>query len=212
MPYDAESLLNQKQRSRTVNCTKNSKIHEIKAMKIVIGAFFFIGIVFIAAVSNKFDVTINDIVTYEGLWVSVYGVFITLVQIMKVKKTTEATDLAIKDTRAKMDLILSVAEVSKHVVNLRFIKECVTNNKMELARLRLGDVKDFMSKIGYIEDLRYDKSSYKRLINSLELNINSLEQEINQTQKVDKNVFAKDIESVATFLIEVENKLKSQKI
>ena len=181
-------------------------------MKFVFGFFFFIGITLIAVISNKFGVAINDILTYEGLWVSVYGVFITLVQILKVKKTTEATDQAIKDTRAKMDLILSVAEVSKHVVNLRFIKECVTNNKMELARLRLGDVKDFMSKIGYIEDLRYDKSSYKRLINSLEININSLEQEINQTQKVDKNVFAKDIESVATFLIEVENKLKSQKI
>lgn len=105
---------------------------------------------------------------------------------------------------------MSVAQVAKNTSELRYVKECVTNGKMELARLRLGDVKDFMSAIGFIDDLDYDKSIYKKLVNTLESNLNSLEQEINKTQSLDKNVFSKDIEKVVSFLMEVENKLKSK--
>lgn len=181
-------------------------------MKLLSVGIFVLGLIVIGVSSHRIGMAISDIVTYAGLWTSIYGVILTFVQIMKIQRTTEATAKAIKDTRAQMDLVLSVSDVSKHVVNLRFIKECVTNNKMELARLRLGDVKDFMTKIGYIEDLKYDKHTYKRLINSLESNINSLEQDINNTQKVDKNIFAKDLESVVSFLMEVENKLKSKQI
>lgn len=171
---------------------------------------FIIGIVVIVWVSYCNEIVFKDLITYEGLWVSVYGVILTLIQVLQLKKTTEATEEAVIATRKQMDLILSISDISKHVVNLRFVKECVTNGKMELARLRLSDVKDFMSKIGYITDLTYDKNTYKRLVNSIEANMNSLEIEINSNQPVDRNVLSKDLESVASFLIDVENKLKSK--
>lgn len=164
-------------------------------------------IVFIGYVINL-DVTL--IVTYVGLFVSVYGVILTLLQVMKIKKTTDATEEAVISTRKQMNLVLSVSDTAKHVANIRFIKECITNDKLELARIRLSDVKDFMGRIGYIDDLEYDKSKYKKLINSLEANLNSIEQKINANQEVDKLVFCKDIERVATFLIDVENNLKSR--
>lgn len=181
-------------------------------MIIIYVLLYIFVLVVISITAHTFGAQINDILTYGGLWTSIYGLFLTFLQLMKLQKTTDATADAVKATREKMDLMLSISDISKHVVNLRFVKECVTNSKMELARLRLGDVKDFINKIGYIEGLKYDAQTYKWLINSLESNINSLEQEINKTQKVDKDILAKDLERVASFLMQIEYELKSKKI
>lgn len=172
---------------------------------------FIIGCVLIWSLRYITELEPSLILTYEGLWASISGVILTLWQVVQLKDTTKATKEAVKATRKQMDLILSVSDVSKHVANLRFVKEYLTSDKIEMARLRLGDVKDFMSKIGYIDDLDYDNYTYKRLINSLEANLNSIEQEMNKTQLIDKNVFCKDLEKVASFLMDVENKLKSRK-
>lgn len=114
------------------------------------------------------------------------------------------------ETKTQMKLILSVAHIAKNVAELRYVKECITNDKMELARIRLGDVKDFISEIGYIEGLCFDRVVYRKLVNSIDANLYSLEQTIHGTQKVDKDVFSRDIEKVVTFLIDIENKLKSK--
>ena len=163
-----------------------------------------------AIVIGVFGVKENAVFTYEGLWISVYGVLLTFIQVSRVKKTTEATEEAIKTTRTHMDHLLSISDISKHVAYLRFVKECVTNDKMEMARLRLGDIKDFMTKIGYIRDLDIDQYKHGRLINTLEANLNCLDQDINQTQKVDKVVFCNDLEKVASFLMSIENELKAK--
>lgn len=167
-----------------------------------------VAIIIVLGMVTNMDMSL--ILTYEGLWISIFGVILTLIQVMKIKKTTDVTEEAVKSTRKQMNLVLSVSDTAKHVANIRFIKECITNDKLELARIRLSDVKDFMGRIGYIDDLEYDKSKYKKLINSLEANLNSIEQKINANQEVDKLVFCKDIERVATFLIDVENNLKSR--
>lgn len=167
-----------------------------------------VAIIIVLGMVTNMDMSL--ILTYEGLWISIFGVILTLIQVMKIKKTTDATEEAVISTRKQMNLVLSVSDTAKHVANIRFIKECITNDKLELARIRLSDVKDFMGRIGYIDDLEYDKSKYKKLINSLEANLNSIEQKINANQEVDKLVFCKDIERVATFLIDVENNLKSR--
>ena len=39
-----------------------------------------------------FGVRENAAFTYEGLWISVYGVILTFIQVSRVKKTTEATE------------------------------------------------------------------------------------------------------------------------
>ena len=177
---------------------------------VIVFLVFLVGIIIIWFASNQFEVSTPDKLTYEGLWVSFYGVALTFFQVLKLKGTAAATERAINETKTQMKLVLSVAQVAKNTSELRYVKECVTNGKMELARLRLGDVKDFMSAIGFIDDIDYDKSIYKKLVNTLESNLNSLEQEINKTQSLDKNVFSKDIEKVVSFLMEVENKLKSK--
>ena len=148
--------------------------------------------------------------TYEGLWVSFYGVAMTFFQVLKLKDTAAATEIAVQETRKQMKLVLSVAQIAKNISDLRYVKECVTNDKLELARLRLGDIKDFMSEIGYIDGLDYDKNSYRKLVITLEGNLHSIEQDINGTQFIDKNVFSKELERVVSFLMEVENKLKSK--
>lgn len=171
---------------------------------------FIAGCVIIALVSCNVGVTQSVVLTYEGLWVSAFGVVLTFIQVIKLKKTTEATELAVIETKAQMKLIISVAHIAKNVAELRYVKECITNGKMELARLRLGDIKDFISEIGYIDGLNFDRTNYKKLVNSIDANLYSLEQTINGTHNVDKDVFSRDIEKVVTFLIDIENKLKSK--
>lgn len=163
----------------------------------------------IIGIGILFHVGFWGIFTIEGLLFSVYGVVLTLIQVMHLQKITKATETAVKETRGHIKLVLSVAQTAKNVSDLRYVKECITNDKFELARLKLGDVKDFLSEIGYIEGLTYDKSLYKKLVNSMESNMYSLEQAIHGTQLVDKNIFCKDVERVVAFLIDVENKLKS---
>lgn len=88
-----------------------------------------------------FGVRKNAAFTYEGLWISVYGVILTFIQVSRVKKTTEATEEAIKSTRTHVDHVLSISDISKHVAYLRFVKECITNDKMILDRLLRKDKK-----------------------------------------------------------------------
>lgn len=173
-------------------------------------ALFILGSILIAWLSFNAGDELSIILTYEGLWVSTYGVGLTFIQVIKLKKTTDATNDAVNETKTQMRLVLSVSHIAKNVAELRYVKECITNDKMELARLRLSDVKDFISEVGYIDGLNFDKSVYKKLVNSIDANLNSLEQTINDTQKVDKDVFSRDIEKVVTFLIDIENKLKSK--
>lgn len=172
--------------------------------------FLIVGCLLIIYVGKIIILGLPITLTYLGLWISIYGVILTLVQVMKLKKITEATEEAIKTTRKQVNLILSVSDTAKHVANIRFIKEYITNDKVEMARLRLSDVKDFMSRIGYITDLEYDKNKYKKLINTLEANLNSLELDINRSQKLDKNIICTELEKVASFLTDIENNLKSK--
>lgn len=171
---------------------------------------FITGCALIAWVSFSAGDELSIVLTYEGVWISAFGVVLTFIQVMQLKKTTEATEIAVNETKTQMKLILSVAHIAKNVAELRYVKECITNDKMELARIRLGDVKDFISEIGYIEGLCFDRVVYRKLVNSIDANLYSLEQTIHGTQKVDKDVFSRDIEKVVTFLIDIENKLKSK--
>lgn len=171
---------------------------------VVFGALFIGIIVF----GKRGGLSIGDIVTYEGLFTSVYGVILTFIQVWKLKSTADATNKAVEDTANKIDQMLSIAEASKYVTHLRSVKEYVTNGKLELARLRMHDIKDFMNHIAFIKNISYNKQTYKNLLGVLDSNLHSIDQALHAKSQIDIVVFDEDIERVVSFLSNIENQLK----
>ncbi len=89
-------------------------------------------------------------------------------------------------------------------------KENINNGKYELAMLRLCEVKDFMMRIKYVSNITYNEEELSRLINMTILHLNNLNKQINKIKDIDKIVFCRDLENIASVLINLEYQLKNK--
>ena len=93
-----------------------------KGTKIIIALVFLILLGLIIKLYYKY--TPNDlknifnISTLIGLYISLYGFFIAIYQIIAIKNTTAETQKAIKETRTKIDHLLSLADCSKSIATI----------------------------------------------------------------------------------------------
>lgn len=186
-----------------------------KGTKIIVIALVFL-ILLGLIIKLYYKYTPNDlknifnISTLIGLYISLYGFFIAIYQIIAIKNTTEETQKAIKETRTKIDHLLSLADCTKSIATIRTIKENINNEKYELAMLRLCEIKDFMMRIKYVSNITYDESELNKLINMVILHLNNLNKQINNIKDIDKIVFCRDLENAATVLTNLEYQLKNK--
>lgn len=81
---------------------------------------------------------------------------------------------------------------------------------MSLHKLRLCDVKDFMTRVEFIKRIEFDREEFGRLKKRVEIGLSNLDKQINNKGKLDKIIFCQDMEEVATILSTLENQLKSK--
>lgn len=154
--------------------------------------------------------TIFNLATLLGLYVSIYGLGVTLWQIIALQNITESTKSAVTETREKIEQILSISDIAKIVTTIRIIEEYINSEKYELAKLRLCDVKDFMMRIEFISNIKFDKDDFGRLKKRVEIGLNNLDKQMSNKGKLDKVVFCQDMEEIASMLSQLENQLKSK--
>lgn len=154
--------------------------------------------------------TIFNLATLLGFYVSIYGLAVALWQIIALQNITKSTQLAVAETREKVEQILSISDLAKTVTIIRIIEEYINSEKYELAKLRLCDVKDFMTRVEFIEKIEFDKDDFGRLKKRVEIGLNNLDKQMGGKGRLDKVVFCQDMEEIASMLSRLENQLKSK--
>lgn len=182
--------------------------------KFLLGVIFFILLALICGLYYKYipqeQRTIFNLATLLGFYVSIYGLAVALWQIIALQNITISTQLAVTQTREKVEQILSISDLAKIVTILRIIEEYINSEKYELAKLRLCDVKDFMMRVEFIGNIEFDKDNFRRLKKRVEIGLNSIDKHISNKGKLDKIVFCQDMEEIASMLSQLENQLKSK--
>ncbi|WP_289731409.1 hypothetical protein [uncultured Alistipes sp.] len=185
-----------------------------KHIKIFLGLLFIIIFGLIIGLYGKYtpdyQKNIFNLSTLIGGYISAYGLFVAILQIFALQAITQSTQTAVKETKEKVEQILSISDLAKIVANIRFIEECINSDKYELAKLRLCDVKDFMTRVEFIKRIEFDREVFGRLKKRVEIGLSNLDKQINNKGKLDKIIFCQDMEEVATILSTLENQLKSK--
>lgn len=148
--------------------------------------------------------------TLIGGYISAYGLLVAILQIFSLQNLTKNTQIAVAETREKVEQILSISDFAKIVTTLRIIEEYINSEKYELAKLRLCDVKDFMMRIEFIGRIEFDKDEFGRLKKRVEIGLSNLDKQMSSKGKLDKIIFCQDMEEIATMLSRLENQLKSK--
>ena len=175
----------------------------------------FLFLVIFVAVILAFFLFLKDndncsyLLTLVGTYVSIFALVVTLIQVRNLEKTAVTVKAAADSAKEAAEKVMDISSIAIYISYLRFVKECLTNEKYELARIRLQDIKDFLPRVRHISGLAYSDNEFRSVITGIEEILTSLDDEINNVNRVDISSITRNIEKVATFLDTIENQLKA---
>ena len=174
-----------------------------------VGGTFIIVLIFINLESSQ--KTVANAFTLFGTYLSLYGILIAYLQIQSIKETSEKTKRAVEESSNRINQILSVSDLSKSNKVIQEIQYFLQNDKVELALLRMKDLKAILIQIKFNEDLiEYTENNlYNQNITDLGADINNLHDQITGAKKgINFSKVNQNLERLSTILAELENKLK----
>ena len=115
-----------------------------KHIKIFLGLLFIIIFGLIIGLYGKYtpdyQKNIFNLSTLIGGYISAYGLFVAILQIFALQAITQSTQTAVKETKEKVEQILSISDLAKIVANIRFIEECMTGSNLGKPSLQFSNV------------------------------------------------------------------------
>lgn len=168
---------------------------------IVIAALFLL-------LPNEDRNTVN-LVSIAGAVFSLAGVVIAVIQIAKVRNSSEAASAAAMEAKHDLQRVLSITEFAQIVAIIRKVKGFVRDDKFDLAIERISDIKDFLDRIHFLNSMNVESSSFSRFKNKLDMNMSDLERQLARSVSLDKETFMKDMEELISLLIQVDNTIKN---
>lgn len=156
--------------------------------------------------------SLSDLITYYGLFLGLYGLWLTYLQIASLKESSEKAQIAVSISLLRINQVLSVAELSKGLKIVQEIQVFIRHGKHELALLRMKDLKHLLIAIKSNQDLsEYTHAAiYNKHITDLGIDINNTNDVLLGQNKRHLN-FSKvnqNLEDISTVLAEFETKLK----
>ena len=176
--------------------------------------FFIIGTIIITSVFISLEVsqkTIANAFTLFGTYFSLYGILIAYLQIQSIRETSEKTKEAVEQSSSRINQILSVSDLSKSNKVIQEIQIFLQNDKLELALIRMKDLKSILIQVKFNDDLsEYTEDHlYNQNITDLGADINNLYDQITGIKKgLNFSKINQNLERLSTILMELENKLK----
>lgn len=168
---------------------------------IITGLFFWL---------DPHQTTLNFISIF-GTYASLYGIFITYIQIQSVKEHNNITQKAIEKSLTRINQIISVADLSKAIKTTQEIQNYIVLEKHEIALLRMRDLKFILIQAKYNEDLKLliANGNHNSLITDLGINIiNITEYLFGKKMNINFSKINENLIGIETMLSEFENTLK----
>lgn len=151
---------------------------------------------------------LDTFISCVGLIVSLYGLVVTIWQLLLIRSSAELTEKAIINTSERIETILSVSDVSKAVALSRQVIENLSDKKYELARFRLCEVKDVLVKVLCVPSIVCDEKEIKRTVQHIEVHISSLDKQVNNISEINLVTIGQDIEKMVKLLVSIETNLR----
>jgi hypothetical protein len=178
---------------------------------------FIIGAIIIGLLYYELDSKLKTIVnffTLFGTYSTLFGLWLTYLQIQGIKETSSLTKIAVDLSFLRINQVLSVSDLSKATKIIQEIQASILNDKTELALIRMKDLKAILIQVKYNEELTEytHNDTYNQQITDLGSDINNMTALIlGNKSGLNYSKVIMNLESLATVLVEFENKIKSQR-
>ena len=132
---------------------------------------------------------------------------ITLLQVISIRKTSEATKIAIKEYSNRAEQLIFVSSISKYIRIIREVKTHINHDEYPEALLRLNDIKDFISSFDISQIILVNRS---RILTTLAVDIGNLEDVLYRGKSgVSMRDISQNLEELIEALFNVENTIKT---
>lgn len=149
----------------------------------------------------------KDILSIIGSVASVQGVIIALIELKKVKTSTEVA----MEKLSEVAKLFSYADIERHIEMCSYISVCLLNDQYEAAALRMSDLKKLLCEMKTNETKAYPHSqNVQDLIRNIGVDIEAVRGKNQYNEKLDIRLVQKHVNSVSTFLQEISADIKQK--
>lgn len=177
--------------------------------------FGLIGVTLISyVIYRNLDKELRNVINFLSLFgtgASLYGIWLAFLSIQSIKETTESTNIAIKTSLIRVNQLLSVSDISKAAKIVQEIQTSLLSEKLEVALIRMKDLKHILIQIKYNQNLEEftSKALYQENIKTISIDINNLSDFLLRKKTgVNFSKINQNLEEFSTVLVDFENKLK----
>lgn len=184
---------------------------KVKTNTTIISIFGIVAIAIVISYFKETDRTLPNYATVIGTIFSIIGLAIAYVNIVALKDASEEVSKNVKSALKKVQQINSVSDISKAIKTIHEVQQFIRDSKIELAHLRMLDVKFMLLRFSSLEQLHsmVSEQNYIDLVINFGIDLNSLNGFIMMPKrKVDFAKINNNLEGLSTHLSEFENKLK----
>ena len=172
----------------------------------LIGLVILLGFWFIVNPNEK----TNNFIKLLGTYLEIYSLIVMFLEILEVKTITEQIDSSIQQTKSKFDSILSLTDISKSTKTIDEIQSYLGNNQVQMAYLRLKDLRKVMIQSEFRElfDLLKDPETIQICYAKVNSDIDDLNSSIYHNGNIDRDAVSKNLEKLSSAFTTLEEIIK----
>lgn len=151
----------------------------------------------------------KDSIAYAGSLASVGAIAITLWQVSGIRSTNEAIKDAIEENNTRINRLLTVAEISRHIQMVHEIKAYILASKFDAAHIRLSDMQVVIDKL-YSNYKSYNLSlpQVGNCLRSIKDDLKNLNKVIHGQGSLDGTILADHLDEITPILSAANEQLQ----
>lgn len=186
----------------------------ITLILIIIG--LLITLYFIGFKLTSDEKTTVNILSIIGTFSSIFGLAITLMQIIALKEISLLTQSTIAETKDKLMLGISISDVTEAIKLISEIDNFLGNQKNEIARSKIIDLKEKLIQFRSSKEFQLiiQDNKIKEIIDMLNIQISILYNVIYSDEDIKYNTdeIITQLQEISTYLTDFRNKIKYQTV
>jgi len=159
------------------------------------------------------DRSFINILSIIGFLLSILGVLIAYFQILSIKEITIETQKQINENIRLNNNFLMLSDLSRKAAMVDEIQGYLKDGKIEMCILRMKDLKIILNSLrnqDYYNSL-VSKKEFRDVFQNFNIDLDNFHKhQINNKNKINKEIIIRNLEGLSTLFLGVEAKLKTQ--
>lgn len=156
--------------------------------------------------------TLINMYSIIGTYASIFGLAITLIQVVAVKEIAKITSQTINETKNRIQIGISIADVSEAAKLIQEVDSYLGTNRFEIARIRITDLRDkliqFKSNESFKKIVKLEEID--EIISFLNLHLANLYEQIYSEENITYNSkeLSSELQKIGTYLQDFKNNIQ----